>query len=65
MVTPSIMAGRKADAASPVFTKPGEYGRWIAAVVNHFGEDAVARSIRQVAAGRIVGTLHGTACGGE
>ncbi len=48
MVTPIIMAGRKADAASPGFTKteliaPGEYGRWIAAVVNRFGDDEVAR----------------------
>ncbi len=49
MVTPIITAARKADAASPVFTKtrlpiaPGEYGRWLAAVVGRFGNDAVAR----------------------
>ncbi len=49
MVTPLITAARKVDAASPVFTKtslpiaPGEYGRWLAAVVGRFGNDAVAR----------------------
>jgi len=48
MVTPTPIAAKKRDAASPVYTAnglpvpPGIYGEWLTAVVNRFGGNAVA-----------------------
>ena len=49
MVTPIAIAAKKRDAAPPVYTAagitvpPGTYGRWLAAVVSHFSDDAVKK----------------------
>ena len=49
MVTPIAIAAKKRDAAAPAFTKagipvpPGEYGKWLAAVVNRFGANAAGK----------------------